>query len=335
MRCRALAAGLSCVLLVVCTSIPVVGQSAAPDGNWPKFRGPDSGVVSDDSALPDSWSRTENVAWKIDLPGTAWSSPIVGGDDVFVTTIISDEQDADLESRPVENRHHLELEAPLSTPYRWVLYAVDFHTGAIRWERELRQDIVESPKHRKNSYASETPVTDGERVYVYHADAGLFAVDFGGTLVWSRDVELFRPPPEVLKMDDTPSSGQAASPALHGGRIFVVDDHDDSWWFFAAFDTATGEELWRETRLKVVAAIGTLGFSTPFVWENELRTEIIFVANDSGALVRPDGPVTVGAEGADVLYRPDADCVPRSAVRAIGPSGCVPTDLRDSSGWQR
>ena len=289
MRCRALAAGLSCVLLVVCTSIPVVGQSAAPDGNWPKFRGPDSGVVSDDSALPDSWSRTENVAWKIDLPGTAWSSPIVWGDDVFVTTIISDEQDPDLAPRPVENRHHLELEAPLSTPYRWVLYAVDFHTGAIRWERELRQDIVESPKHRKNSYASETPVTDGERVYVYHADAGLFAVDFGGTLVWSRDVELFRPPPEVLKMDDTPSSGQAASPALHGGRIFVVDDHDDSWWFFAAFDTATGEELWRETGLKEGAAIGTLGFSTPFVWENELRTEIIFVANGRVRSYDPTG----------------------------------------------
>ena len=191
---------------------------------------------------------------------------------------------------------------PLASSYRWVLYAVDFNTGTVRWERELRQGIPGGTKHSKNTYASETPVTDGERVYVYHANAGLFAVDLDGTLAWSRTVDVPPPPVEVetvgasvLAGDAPPRTleggvflgvGQAASPALYDGRIFVTADHESVQWFFAAFDARTGDELWRVVEPKEVE---TYGWSTPFVWTNGLRTEIVAVGNNRVRSYDPDG----------------------------------------------
>ena len=316
MPCRLLTSVFTCVWLAAYTAIPLQGQTPASEDNWPRFRGPDAGVVDDDPALPERWSTTENVTWKVDLPGAAWGSPIVWGDQVFVTTVISDEPrpEPDLDPRAVQNPHTggLLKQEPLSTPYRWVLYAIDFDTGAVDWERELRQGIPEGTKHSKNSYASETPVTDGERVYVYHANAGLFAVDVDGTLVWSREVELPPAPSEVSTesspvlnkiREELPDAsggapprtlagsyfmgvGQAASPALHGGRIFVTADHESLQWFLVAFDAATGDELWRVVEPKEVEAYG---WSTPFVWEHDLRTEIITAGNNRVRSYDPDG----------------------------------------------
>ena len=288
---------LLALAIAIAASITVRGQVPASDDSWPKFRGGNAGVVSDDPALPESWSTTENVAWKVGVPGSAWSSPIVWGDDVFVTTVISDAPRPTLDLNPesVLNPHTggRMKQPPLSTPYRWVLYAIDFHTGAIRWERELHQGIPVETKHSKNTYASETPVTDGERVYVYHAGAGLFAVDFDGTLVWSSAVELPQAPAEVATTSSSVITGGAptrtlagsyfigvghgASPVLYEDRILVTADHEALQWFLAAFDTTTGDELWRIVEPKDAESYG---WSTPFVWNNELRTEIVTAGNN-------------------------------------------------------
>ncbi len=285
------------LLAVGVASVRSTTPIAETDDNWAQFRGLNAGVAADDPALPDSWSTTENVVWKIDVPGNAWSSPIVWGDYVFVTTVISDEPrptpNLDPEARMNPHTGGELNQKPLASAYRWVMYAVDFDTGAVRWERELYRGIPPDTKHSKNTYASETPVTDGECVYAYHANAGLFAVDFDGTLLWSRKVEVTLPPAEVetvgssLLAGDSPprtlagsvflGMGQAASPALYGDRIFVAADHEALQWFFAAYDARTGEELWRVVEPKDVE---TYGWSTPFVWANGLRTEVVAVGNN-------------------------------------------------------
>jgi hypothetical protein len=227
--------------------------------NWPKFRGLSAGVAPDDPALPDTWSPTENVAWKIDIPGLGWSSPVVWGDHVFLTSVVN--------TTPQESpRPGFYLgDWPASTaPHRWMVVDIDFKTGKIRWQHEVQSDPPGRPKHLKNTFASETPVTDGERVYFYFGNAGLFVFDMDGKAVWSKKIGPFK---------TRNNWGSAGSPALHGDRIYIVNDNDEQS-FIAAYDKRTGAEAWKVNR-----AEGT-NWSTPFVWENEQRTEIVTSGSD-------------------------------------------------------
>ena len=140
--------------------------------------------------------------------------------------------------------------------FRWMLYDVDATTGRVRWERAMHTGVPTRPVHLKNSYASETPVTDGERVYVYLSYVGLFAYDMQGTLAWAK----------LMDAKNTGTAGYfyggAASPALHGGRVYVVNDNEEQS-FIAAYDAKTGAELWRVSREE------ESNWSTPYVWQNE------------------------------------------------------------------
>ena len=237
---------------VLLTALLGYAQTTDTDDNWPKFRGPSAGVVTDDPALPETWSRTENVVWNVEVPGQGWSSPIVWGDLVFVTSVISDEPrqqpgrdvipEPGQEGAPVTSVDGIVSTKPLASPYTWMLYAFDFDTGQIQWECALRTGLPSNPKHPKNTYASETPVTDGEFVYVFHGNAGLFAVDFDGQIAWSREVNVPDAPPDsvtearitpggrVLDEDYFIGIGQAASPAVHQDRVFVAADHESRSW---------------------------------------------------------------------------------------------------------
>ena len=236
------------------------------DQEWPQFRGSKSGVAADDPALPDTWSTTQNVAWKIDVRGRGWSSPVVSGDHVFITAAVNTKGSEDA-LKPVPSYTPRSFGGPMSgqdiatstDPHRWVLYDVDFNTGKVRWEQTIRTSVPSEPKHQKNSYASETPVTDGERVYTYFGNLGLFVFDMSGKPVWSKPMDSFKV-----------RNGwwHAASPILHRDRLYIVNDNDERS-FIAAFDKKTGEELWRTTREE-----GS-NWTTPFVWENGQRTEIV------------------------------------------------------------
>ena len=156
---------------------------SASDENWPQLRGPGGRGISTNSHLPDHWSETENVAWKSDIPGRAWSSPIVWGQRVFLTTAIS--------PGPAESPKkglYLGGERPdaprLET--EWKVLCLDLATGKLQWEQVVHRAAPDQPIHLKNSYASETPVTDGERIYVLVGNAGVFCLDFQGHAVWSK-----------------------------------------------------------------------------------------------------------------------------------------------------
>ena len=267
-RPMALRIAFFCALLLsAAAQAQSTSAKATADKNWPQFRGDRAGVAADDKRLPERWSTTENIAWKIDIPGRSWSSPVVWGNHVFVLTAINTAQ-PNPTLNPVGTYLARSLGGPMtgsdiSKPtdeHRWVLYDVDFETGKIRWQRVIYTAVPSQSTHQKNSYASETPVTDGERVYVYLGYAGLFAFDMKGEPVWSK-------PMTAPKMRT--GWGSAASPVLHDGRLYIVNDNEERS-FIAAFDARTGNELWRTDR----DGEGS-NWSTPFVWRNDVRTEIV------------------------------------------------------------
>ena len=236
-------------------ALALARPAAEPNERWPQFRGPSAGVAENDPALPDRWSATSNILWTLDVPGIGWSSPVVWGDHVFVTSVINTGQ-----AEAPRPGLYFGGERPASTaPHRWMVHDVDFATGKVRWSKEVRAGVPAAPKHLKNSYASETPVTDGERVYFYFGNVGLFVFDLKGTPVWSKVLGPFK---------TRNGWGTAASPVLHRDRIYIVNDNDDRS-FLAAFDKRTGAEIWRVPREE-----GT-NWATPFVWEHDGRAEIV------------------------------------------------------------
>lgn len=259
-------------LLVFCllTFLATAAPPSASAQNWPGFRGLHAGTAADHPSLPERWSATENVLWKTDIPGRGWSSPVVWGDHVFVVSAVDAAKPVE-SFRPATEYIAGSLGGTMTardvdgsgSVHRWVIQDIDARTGRLRWERVLRTAVPAQSRHQKNSLASETPVTDGERVYVYLSYAGLYAVDFNGTVAWSK------------AMDAPPMRqgwGGAASPVLHDGRIYIVSDND-AQSYLAAFDAKTGDEIWRVARDEQSA------WSTPLVWQNGLRTEIVTTAS--------------------------------------------------------
>lgn len=247
--------------------------------NWPSFRGPDAlSTVGDDPLLPVTWSSTENVVWKTPVQGLGWSSPVIWEDHIFVTTVINEGE---------EEEPRMGLYFPYGSPetmvdprfpdpkegdlmerspdlHHWIISAIDFDSGDMLWSTEVHSAVPDFDRHLKNTYASSTPVTDGNRVYVYFGNVGVYALDFHGGIVWEQRFE---------SSSTRLGWGPAASPVLHDNKLFIVNDNDEQS-FVVALDSATGQELWRVNRDE-----GT-NWSTPFVWENENRTELVTAGSD-------------------------------------------------------
>ena len=274
------------VLLALLLSVTTDGAAQ----QWPKFRGLSAGNIADDPTLPDTWSETENIAWTIDMPGLSWSSPVVWDDHIFVTTAISA---ADDEVQPIPGLYdpgEHNGSVPASGEHRWMVYDVDFETGAVRWARELHRAVPTITRHLKNSYASETPVTDGDRLYVYFGSIGLVAaLDFNGEILWTKDTGTF---------NTMQAMATASSPALHKDRLYVLNDNTTQS-FLTALDTTTGDEVWRVDRQE-----GGGTWATPFVWENPLRTEIVTAASSRVRSYDLDGSLLWELGGMSPLTTP-------------------------------
>jgi outer membrane protein assembly factor BamB len=226
--------------------------------NWPQFRGPNSTGASRESGLPTEWDAKKNVAWKVAIPGRAWSSPIVWEDKIFVTNAVGEK---DLEKPKAGLYFGGERRKPRDVEHTWELICLGRDDGKIIWRKSVRRSKPTIAIHIKNSYASETPVTDGKRIYAYFGSAGLYCYDFDGNELWNKDLGTYR-----TKL----GWGTGSSPAIDDARVFVqCDNEEDS--FLLALDKTSGDEIWRKPRNE------KSNWGTPFLWRTKLRNELVTV----------------------------------------------------------
>jgi outer membrane protein assembly factor BamB len=233
----------------------VLATTIHAESNWPQFRGPGARGIAEQPGIPDTWSATKNVAWKTDLPGRGWSSPIVWGDRIFLTTVINT---GDLEPPKKGLYFGGNRKAPTKR-HEWWAYCLSLKTGKTLWKNMIHSGVPETGIHLKSSFGAETAVTDGRLVYFYFGDLGVFAYTPAGRPAWSR-----RQRARKTRF----GWGTASSPVLHKDRIFIVNDNEEDSHLLA-LDKANGDQIWETARKE-----GS-NWSTPYIWENSQRTEII------------------------------------------------------------
>lgn len=259
--------------------------ATAGDDNWPSFRGGAHAGVAEGDTLPATWGAETNVRWKADVPGRGWSSPVIWGDRVFVTSVTSDGKLP--EPRKGLYVQDLQGKVPAGTQ-RWLVHCLDARTGKRLWQRTAFRGKVPGPAHIKNSYATETPITDGERVYSYFGHVGVICHDRDGKELWSK-----KWPAHKTRM----GWGPAASPALHAGRLFILDDNDERS-SLTALDARTGRQVWR------VARDEESNWASPFVWEHGGRAEIVTAGSKRVRSYDTDGKLLWELRGMSVISIP-------------------------------
>lgn len=219
--------------------------------NWPQFRGPGHQGLSTEADAPLKWSATENIAWKIEIPGQGWSSPIVWNDGVFVTTATDGG----------ESCHVL---------------SIDRKSGKVLWDKMVFKQTLRR-KEGRNTYATPTPATDGKRVYACFGDGSFVALNLDGEIAWTnRDFKFYG------------QHGLGSSPIVYDDLLLMArdgsnDGKDDKlgWqkpWdqsYILALDAATGKERWKGKR-----GLSRISHGVPNIWEHDGRVEVVSEAGD-------------------------------------------------------
>ena len=185
-----------------------------------------------------------------------------------------------------------------SAPHRWVLYDIELKTGRIRWERVVQTAVPAKSRHLKNSYAAETPVTDGERVYAYFGDVGLFAFDMDGKPLWSRPMDAF---------EMQTGFGHAQSPVVDDRHVYIVNDNEEQS-FIAAYDKRTGNQVWRVDRKE------KSNWTTPLVWKNDAAHRDRDCGDGRRPILRRQRQAALAAHGNVHLRRAESVGGERTAV---------------------
>lgn len=294
--------------------------SIAQADDWPQFRGPNSSGLATGTSVPMEWGKDKNILWKAKVTGVAWSSPIVWGDKVFITTAITENQrkpsgggmggggmrggpggdgrsgaggpptkqgEAGKQGDGPPNKGGFQRGGgggqggpggygrnpqPPNAMYQWQVICLDKNTGKEIWKQQALEAKPRIPTHGSNTFATETPVCDGERLYVYFGMMGVFCYDLDGKLLWKKDLGAY---PMMAGW------GTASSPVLEGEKLFLQIDNEQKS-FLVALDRKTGNEIWRVDRDEKT------NWGTPMVWKNSQRTELITLGGKKIRSYNPD-----------------------------------------------
>ncbi len=254
-------ASICCVSLVLISFL--VFASDADEAFWPYWRGPAAdGMAAGDAPL--HWSDTQNVKWKTAIPGHGNSSPVVWGDQIFVTTAIPTSAAAKSDPAPSARGGFGGGNSGPQPEHKFDVLCLDRKTGKILWQKTARIASPHEGYHSTyGSFASNSPVTDGKHVYAFFGSRGMYCYDMKGNLVWEKDFG--------IQMRMKMAFGEGTAPVLNGDRIIVIFDHEgDS--FIAALDKASGKEIWRTARDE------KSNWSAPLVLEYKGRKQIVVSA---------------------------------------------------------
>lgn len=249
------------ILLVLTLCVSAQAQTAA---HWPQWRGPFfNGVARGDA--PTVWNDTTNIKWKAEIPGRGFSTPVIWGNRIFLTTAIPIGKPAETPPSSEQGGGQRRASAP-PVEHQFVLLSIDRANGKILWQKTARTATPHEGFHRAyGSFASNSPATDGKFVYVSFGSRGIYCYDFNGKLIWEKDLGV------QMKMRN--AFGEGSAPLLHGDRLFLVFDHE-AGSFIVALDKRNGKELWRATRDEPSS------WSTPLAIEHGGRTEIVVPATN-------------------------------------------------------
>lgn len=260
------------VLVAALISLAAPRPYANDDANWPQWRGPGGLGVAAGDAYPESWNPDRNVAWKTPVPGRGHSSPIVWGDRLFLTTSIEGGPAPADHKPPIhpDFNHRPGYLHPDSVGsdrlHTLKVLAFDTKTGRQLWEHTPYSGTMYDDRHRKNTYASPTMVTDGTLVYAFFESGGLFAYDFDGKLVWTRSLG------GIAKA----GLGPGTSPILFEDLLILQCDQEmGEGSFIIALDKKTGRDVWRQDRRN------RRSWATPLIVRTPSRVELVASAAEA------------------------------------------------------
>lgn len=255
--------------LLAAVSIVALASSSGPDW-WPQWRGPDHvGVAHGDAPL--RWSDTENIKWKAAIAGRGHSSPVIWGDRIFLTTAVPrGPKPKPLQESPAAGegaqRRGPDGDTGPQAEHQFDVIALDRRTGHIVWQKTAKVATPHEGHHRVyGSFASNSPITDGRRVWAFFGSRGLYCYDWDGRLLWEKDFG--------VQMRMRLGFGEGSAPFLSGDRIFLnFDQQKDS--FVVAVDAGTGRELWRAARDEESS------WSMPFVVEHRGKKQVVLTGTN-------------------------------------------------------
>ena len=251
-----------CIFALAAVAI-IASQPEGFEKNWHHWRGPHATGAAIDANPPTTWSETEdgeteNVRWKVAIPGMGHAAPIIWEDKIFIQTAI--------EVKPEENKSEGDdnpfsgfFGGNKSPTYKFDILAINRNDGSILWQKTLREVQPHEGTHGDATYASNSPVTDGEHVYAYFGSRGLYCVDMMGNVKWDKDVGT---------MYKRNTFGEGSSPVLYDNTLVIVQDHERNS-FITALDKRTGDVLWKTDRDE-----RTTWFS-PIIVENDGKPQVI------------------------------------------------------------
>ncbi len=239
---------------------------AAPDDfptlvaqNWHQWRGPQANGVAPQANPPTEWSETSHLKWKVKIPGESTATPIVWGDQIFLTTAIKTERTIELPPPdPNAKKTPFNIQRP-SNYYQFVVMCVDRKTGKTLWQHMAKEEVPHEGRHHDASFASASPMTDGKHLYVSFGSQGVYCYDLAGNQKWSRDLG---------RMTIYNSFGEGSSPVVHGDSVVVNWDHQGGS-FITVLDAKTGETKWKIDRDE------NTSWATPLVVDAAGRTQIV------------------------------------------------------------
>ncbi|MBO0858809.1 MAG: PQQ-like beta-propeller repeat protein [Chloracidobacterium sp.] len=261
-------------LIALLTAVLVTGSSNSDPAHWPQWRGPFFNGVAR-TAAPVEFSDTKNIKWKIAIPGRGFSTPVIWGDRIFLTTAVPTGKVA--KPTPVSEQPQ---NPPAPNPrgrvpkglagagageeHKFVVMCLDRKTGKTMWERVAKVAIPHEGYHQQyGSFASNAPVTDGSYIYASFGSRGIYCYDMDGKLIWEKDLG--------VQMRIRLQFGEGAAPALYGNLLIHPYDHENGS-FVVALDKHNGREVWRENRDELSA------WSTPLVADFKGEKQVVISA---------------------------------------------------------